>query len=210
MPKIWESYQNLFVGSSVGITVNDGNGVRIDVNPKFCEMLGCRREELIGSRALDVVHPDDREVGRKVGKSWRSGTQKAGENFELRFIHKNGDVVWALSNICWSESKDAEDGFAIVQFIDISERKKIEIELRLSESRLRDFAESASDWLWETGPDSGFKYFSNSIDEFTGVSGDARIGKTREELVDEDTNSEKWQRFRATLEAREPVRNFEY
>ncbi len=29
-------------------------------------------------------------------------------------------------------------------------------------------------------------------------------------MVDEDTNSEKWQRFRATLEAREPIRNFEY
>ena len=36
---------------------------------------------------------------------------------------------------------------------DIEHRKQTEVALRESEQRFRDYAETASDWLWETGPD---------------------------------------------------------
>jgi len=36
---------------------------------------------------------------------------------------------------------------------DIEDRKRTEEALRESEQRFRDYAETASDWLWETGPD---------------------------------------------------------
>jgi len=36
---------------------------------------------------------------------------------------------------------------------DIEDRKRAEVALRESEERFRDYAETASDWFWETGPD---------------------------------------------------------
>src|SRR5216684_1873824 len=39
---------------------------------------------------------------------------------------------------------------------EIAERKRAEEALRESEQRFRDYAETASDWLWETGPDHSF------------------------------------------------------
>ena len=44
-------------------------------------------------------------------------------------------------------------GSQIGQFI---ERKRAEEDLRESEAKFRDFAETASDWLWEIGPDYKF------------------------------------------------------
>lgn len=37
-----------------------------------------------------------------------------------------------------------------------AERKRVEAALRETEQRFRDYAETASDWLWETGPDHRF------------------------------------------------------
>ena len=33
-------------------------------------------------------------------------------------------------------------------------------DLQESEQRFRDYAETASDWFWATGPDHAFTYFS--------------------------------------------------
>ena len=41
---------------------------------------------------------------------------------------------------------------------DLRARRRIEAALRESEQRFRDYAETASDWFWETGPDHRFTY----------------------------------------------------
>ncbi|HTY67114.1 MAG TPA: ATP-binding protein [Alphaproteobacteria bacterium] len=82
--------------------------------------------------------------------------------------------------------------------------------LRLSQTRLRDYAETASDWYWETGPDHRFTYMSSRILAF-GQNAQVRIGKQRHELAaDRDTESEKWRAHMAQLERHEPFRNFVY
>jgi PAS domain-containing protein len=46
---------------------------------------------------------------------------------------------------------------------DIEERKLVELSLRENEQRFRDYAETASDWLWETGPDRRIITISENI-----------------------------------------------
>ena len=45
-------------------------------------------------------------------------------------------------------------------------------------SGFRDYAETASDWFWETGPDHGFTYISERLDAF-GMDHTSLIGKRR-------------------------------
>ncbi len=45
---------------------------------------------------------------------------------------------------------------------EIAERKRAEEALRQSEQRFRDYAETASDWLWETDPDHSFTRVSEA------------------------------------------------
>ncbi|MBV8653826.1 MAG: hypothetical protein JO255_20370, partial [Alphaproteobacteria bacterium] len=52
----------------------------------------------------------------------------------------------------------------------------------LSEEQFRDFAEIASDWYWETGPDHRFSYMSPGIRRF-GLDPETRIGRRAIDLA---------------------------
>jgi two-component system cell cycle sensor histidine kinase PleC len=93
---------------------------------------------------------------------------------------------------------------------DIVARRRIESALRESEHRFRDYAETASDWFWETGPDHRFTYLSDRAIDF-GVATASLIGHPRwEAATDLEDEPGKWRRHFRTLERREPFRDFIY
>ena len=95
-----------------------------------------------------------------------------------------------------------------ILFNDITERKRAETEARESEQRFRDYAEIASDWLWETGPDHRFIHLSEQL-AAVGISPARRIGLRRWDFAtDLDEEPEKWRLHVATLEAHRPFRGF--
>ena len=53
-------------------------------------------------------------------------------------------------------SANGELAEVIATSVDVTERKRAETALRESEAKFRDYAETASDWLWEIGPDYKF------------------------------------------------------
>ena len=89
-------------------------------------------------------------------------------------------------------------------------RQKLEkafMALRESEQRFRDYAETASDWLWETGPDHRFTHLS----EHTSAAASAAAGLLRWEVAsDFNSEPEKWRQHRATLESHLPFRDLVY
>ena len=93
---------------------------------------------------------------------------------------------------------------------EIAERKRAEAALRESEQRFRDYAETASDWLWETGPDHSFTRISERLTRL-GIDPAGRIGVTRWDFAtDVEEEPEKWRLHVATLEAHQPFRGFVY
>ena len=93
---------------------------------------------------------------------------------------------------------------------DIEDRKLAELSLRESEQRFRDYAETASDWLWETGPDHRITRISDHIN-VAGFTSSRLPGVTRWEVAsDFETEPEKWRRHLQVLDARWPFRDFIY
>lgn len=93
---------------------------------------------------------------------------------------------------------------------DLSVRRQAEEDVRQSEQRFRDYAETASDWFWETGPDHSFTYVSERLDAF-GMNRSTLIGKRRFDVaVEPEAEPQKWRAHMALLERHEPFRNFEY
>jgi len=88
--------------------------------------------------------------------------------------------------------------------------EKAVLALRESEQRFRDYAETASDWLWETGPDHRVTRMSEHAGS-AGVSAPAATGDLRWEIAtDFESEPEKWRQHRKTLEAHLPFRDLVY
>ena len=63
-------FEQVFYNTGVGIMIVDKDRVLIEVNPKFCEMLGFTKEELLGKNA-EIIHLSTemyKEFGEKAFK----------------------------------------------------------------------------------------------------------------------------------------------
>ncbi len=82
--------------------------------------------------------------------------------------------------------------------------------MALSEGRLRDQAETASDWFWEMDEDLRFSHLAGPLVPHI-ASGALPIGLRRDEVaLREPGDAVKWEEHRGVMERREPFRNFRY
>jgi len=93
---------------------------------------------------------------------------------------------------------------------DIEDSKRTEEALRESEQRFRDYAETASDWLWETGPDHRVTRISEHVSDI-GYLPSGLAGLSRWDIAtDIESEPEKWRMHRAMIDAHQPFRDFVY
>src|SRR6202000_178676 len=155
-----------------------------------------------------AFHPEDK---KSVYASWdaiRESGKRGG--LEARLRRFDGSYRWFLFQ---AEPLRDQLGNILSWYgsaADIEDRKLAELSLRESEQRFRDYAETASDWLWETGPDHRIARVSEHINVM-GSTTSSLPGVARWEVAsDLETEPEKWQRHREALDAHWPFRDFVY
>jgi signal transduction histidine kinase len=102
-------------------------------------------------------------------------------------------------------------GLAIftMQYRQWVEREAAESAVRASETRARDFADTASDWYWETDAQHRFTFFSSRLLAYADPN--AFLGHSRIDLGEQsDPNPVKWTAHRAMLDRHDPFRDFVY
>lgn len=95
---------------------------------------------------------------------------------------------------------------------EIEERRQAEAALMASENRLQDFLDAASEWLWESDVNHKLVFLSGRFEEVLDLKIEDYLGKSRINYSDEtiETNTLKWQRHVADLDAHRPFRDFVY
>ena len=86
-------FEQVFYNTGVGIMVVDKDRVLIEVNPKFCEMLGFTKEELLGKNA-EIIHLSTemyKEFGEKAFNLVRNNKTV---NLDWPCKRKNGQTIW--------------------------------------------------------------------------------------------------------------------
>jgi PAS domain S-box-containing protein len=180
----------------------------LEVNEKLCRILGYPREELIGRDWASITHPDDLSGNLGLLDEAMAGASES-YSMDKRYMHRDGQIVYASISVCCVRRTDGTADHFVLTVQDVTARRRAEEALRESEQRFRDYAEAASDWLWETGPDHRFTWFSLRTARVH--QPDNRIGRTRWEITPEvDEEPEKWRLHIATLDAHEPFRGFTY
>lgn len=108
----------------------------IYVNPAVKQLTGYTVDELKERNYINWVHPDDAERVKRLWNGLFEGKGFSGE--EIRIVTKDGQIKWSLSS--WSPMYNGGSRQIGVQGIehDITERKRIEDELRLLQTLLQD------------------------------------------------------------------------
>src|SRR5712672_334545 len=155
-----------------------------------------------------AFHPDDK---KGMLQKW-SAIRQSGRPGELeaRLRRYDGEYRWFLFR---AEPLRDEAGNIVKWYgssTDIEDRNRTEVALRESEQRFRDYAETASDWFWEAGPDHRVTRISEHVSDI-GFVPSGLAGLSRWDIAtDIESEPEKWRMHRAMIDAHQPFRDFVY
>ena len=178
-----EKNMALLRSASDGIHILDTEGNIIEVSDSFCEMLGYRREEMIG---MNVSRWDAGLLGKELAASLgRQFAQHERSLFETRHRRKDGSVF----DVEISGLSLQLEGRSVLfnSARDITERKEKDDQLRQSKRRLEELLENMSSGVavYRATPDGADFVFVNinrSSERMDQVRREDLIGKTLMEV----------------------------
>lgn len=131
-----KKYRDLIENSHDIIYTINTDGVLTFVSPSWSVLLGYPIDQVAGHSIYDFIHPDDIPVYKKwLNRGTESGKRQ--EEIEYRMKRERGDWCWyASSAVPLFEETGTVIGFEEISR-DISERKRVEEALRISEERLQ-------------------------------------------------------------------------
>ncbi|MFD0990191.1 sigma 54-interacting transcriptional regulator [Mariniflexile jejuense] len=168
-----EFSENLVKSLRLGLVVVNNIGEIIDVNPEFCKMLGFKRSELVGiKRPFPYWFPDHYA---KLEEAFCKTLKGVVGEYEFKYIRKNGECFpVALKTSIIKDDKDViQLFFATIE--DISERKKAEKKLQLSEKSLTEAQKIAKIGSYNLNLKTQKAQTSISFNKIVGVDANAEL-----------------------------------
>ncbi len=123
---------SIFDVSEVGLLVFDRNRRIVKVNDSFERIFGWNRGDTLGKDFIDFVSPDEHEDAQTNYEEFLQSTDRhAGD---VKILRKDGSIANALYT---TARLDLSHGrrFQVTTLVDITERKKMEISLRLAKEQ---------------------------------------------------------------------------
>ncbi len=136
----------------------------------------------------DLVGLSHYDVFPEIPERWKAVHRKAlaGEVLRAdndRFDRADGSVQWERWEVRpWHDGSGNIAG-TVIFTEDITERKRVEEELRESEERYRALVETSSDWVWEVDKDVKYTYADPKVQKILGYTSEEVVGRTPFDLM---------------------------
>ena len=199
-----EAFQWLFNNAGDAVYVLDNQGKFVAVNQKVEEITELRREDYIGKSFRELIPaknlPEAMKAHKNVlqGKSTMLNTKmkKAGGNVvpvevTLAPLEKNNKIIGTLGIIRG-----------------VTERKKVEEELRQSEKRFHDVAANTGEWIWEVDAEGRYTYSSPMVERVLGYTAEEILGEFFYDFFHTDEREQLKSAAFKVFTRREPFTNF--
>jgi PAS domain S-box-containing protein len=175
-------YRSIVENSHIGIGIINDNYTLIYANEKTGQIFGRKTSDLFG---MDIRHLIafkeimERYLNRQQG-------QKEPDHYQLTIFRPNGEQreIEIIARLVTSS-----DGkkWTITQMLDITERQKMEQELRLSEEKHRNILASIDEGYFELKPDGEIAFCNDSLARQLNTDKQDLIGKNFRNFVDDET-----------------------
>jgi PAS domain S-box-containing protein len=175
-----EQFRALVENALDAIVVVNGEGVITYASPSNDRMLGYPLSQIIGKDGFSLAHPEDMP---DVIAAYTRLIEEPGKpvSVEARLRHNDGSwrtVEAVAQNLVENDSVKG----IVVNWRDVTERKKAEDALRESESRHRLYFESVTDVIYSLDKDFRFESISPSVENVLGYKPEEVVGKRFDEI----------------------------
>jgi len=124
-----KQFGNTFEYAPNGIALIGLDGAWLNVNNSLCSMLGYSKQELKHMSFIQITHIDDIDRDWSLVKELLSGKRDSYE-MEKRYIHKNGDTIWAILAVSIVRDENGNPVHFVSQINNISEVKNAQLEIQ--------------------------------------------------------------------------------
>jgi PAS domain S-box-containing protein/putative nucleotidyltransferase with HDIG domain len=180
-----QRFRSFVEHSSDIIVVVNLEGIIIYINPAVEKVLGFKVEERIGAKGFELIHPDDMKFLADSFNTLATDINSPVIKAEIRLRHKDGSwrTLEAVgSNLVHDNVVEA----IIVNYRDITERKRMEDKLRGEEQRFRALAEQSSDIIIFVNQEGIVTYENPAVERSLGLKAEERIGVSLFERIHPD------------------------
>jgi two-component system, cell cycle sensor histidine kinase and response regulator CckA len=151
-----ERFRALVENSAEAIVLVDGTGAVLYQSPSAFRILGFSAEERRGRNALELVHPEDLPRAGATLQACLAARGPLPHPLEARVRHKDGS--WRdLEMVATNHLADAAVQAIIVNYRDVTDRKRAEENLRRSQEWLERAQAVAHVGSWVSGVEPGAK-----------------------------------------------------
>ncbi len=171
-----ELFRAAFENMVVGLVLTSVEGRLLKANPAFCDMLGYLPQELEKVELTALTHPDDRAMSIEHMRRLLGDGQQT-SRFEKRYLHKNGQAVWADIGVSLVHDAHGNPLHFIVYAQDITERKRIADELQKSKELYHDLVETAQDLIWQCDIEGRYTYLNPAWESVMGYPLEEMLGR---------------------------------
>lgn len=164
------------------VLVKDVAGHYLDCNTAFADLMGLPRSAIIGRTVHDIAPGDAASVYEAQDHELLNGIARR-HAYDGVITDARGeahDVIFYKSRVAGA---DGELRGLITVIIDISDRKRAENQLRISEQRHRLLADNANDVVWEMALDGAITYVSPSVERVRGFTVEEAMRQPLDEIL---------------------------
>ena len=131
-----EMFRGIFENAWAGVSLIDASGKYVSANPSFAAMLGTTETEILTLSWKDVTHPDSFLVQKPFVDDVQAGLR---DRYQLRKQYVRRDGTTFLGELFFNAIRGpgGEFLYGLGVTVDVTERAKLEEQLRASEARLR-------------------------------------------------------------------------
>jgi PAS domain S-box-containing protein len=177
----------------------------IDADARFtfvsdtCERLtGWRPDQLLGRHFGALVHNSSRDVAEV---DWTIGLSQGQQELRgrLNLLHKDGHPIPAEFSAMSELDADGKFAGATGSVRDMTDRERLERELRESEERYRFLVQNSPDVVFQIDSEGRFTYLGETIERMTGHGPAELVGQHFSVIVDPGSHEEAGARWAALV-----------
>src|SRR5215813_12399794 len=201
-------FQVLVENSSDAIVMLNGDGTVRFASESSARLLGYTLEERAGRSAFELIHPDD---GAAARKAFAECLQRPGVPLPVEYRVRHKDGMWRhIEAIAVNRLDEPAIGAIVVNYRDVTDRRRAEEALRASEERLRHIVEHAQDLIYYCDPAGIFTYVNPAAARVMGYSEDELLGRHFLTLIRPDYREEAGRVYSEQLTHGTPSTYFEF